>query len=138
MDARNKKKIIARANIYCSLIPKGFNDKNRKKVKDIEAYILENYGMDMDAIDAHDIANLLPTIRIRDEKVVRYVERYIYCKYEFPSVPPYEGGYDRQPTEWIDMAQEIKTCIYNLQELKGQMSGGQIRKTNRAEGKRRK
>lgn len=137
MGARVKKKIIARANIFCSLIPNGFNSEDRKGVDDVAGYIVREYGLGLNVIDAHHIVNLLNTEKIRVKEIVDYVDRYIYCTIDFPSVPPYAGGYDQQPREWIDISGEIKRCIEQVRELRGKLNGGQVPKGNSSKSNRR-
>ena len=44
-----------------------------------------------------------------DKSIQRDIQRYIYCNET--SVPPYEGGYNKQPAIWIDRYFIIKKAF---------------------------
>ena len=46
---------------------------------------------------------------IIDTHIQKDIKRYIYCKDN--NVPPYEGGYDKQPALWVDRYFIIKSAL---------------------------
>ena len=46
---------------------------------------------------------------IFDKEIQKDIQRYIYCNEN--NVPPYEGGYDKQPALWVDRYFIIKNAL---------------------------
>ena len=44
-----------------------------------------------------------------DKEVQKDIQRYVYCTDN--NVPPYEGGYDKQPALWVDRYFTIKKAL---------------------------
>ena len=44
-----------------------------------------------------------------ENEIQKDIQRYIYCKDN--NVPPYEGGYDKQPALWVDRYFIIKKAL---------------------------
>jgi len=57
-----------------------------------------------------------------EKSIQRDIQRYVYCKDN--NVPPYEGGYDKQPALWIDRYFTIKSAFAKLEKA-------QINKVNK-------
>ena len=46
---------------------------------------------------------------IYDKEIQKDIQRYVYCTDN--NVPPYEGGYDKQPALWVDRYFTIKMAL---------------------------
>ena len=51
---------------------------------------------------------------VHDKNIQRDIQRYIYCKDN--NVPPYEGGYNKQPALWVDRYFIIKSAFAKMEK----------------------
>jgi len=51
--------------------------------------------------------------RLFDKGIQKDVQRYLYC--EKFNVPPYEGGYNKQPCLWVEKAFLIRKYLAKLE-----------------------
>ena len=69
--------------------------------------INEEKGKEFDI--ATSINAQLPFFTCRNHIFDKDIQRYVYCKDN--NVPPYEGGYDKQPALWVDKYFLIKSAF---------------------------
>ena len=48
------------------------------------------------------------------KEIQKDIQRYVYCTDN--NVPPYEGGYDKQPALWVDRYFTIKKALANKEK----------------------
>ena len=80
-------------------------------------------------VEALEVIDRGRTAAIRDEEIDRLFRRYIYCK-KWTAVPPYEGGYDKQPKRWRDVSEMIERCIDEMNKYEKVTSGDYIRQNH--------